>query len=320
MKFSIIVPVYNTERYLEKSIKSILNQSYRDFEVLIIDDCSTDSSSEIVHSLQNEKIKLFKNESNFGLSVSRNVGLQNATGDYILFVDSDDYIEQDALLVVNNLISQNNNPDILYMGVIEERGKSKLKKYGYVSEADRIYTRYDFLKSELERRNLYAPACLGVYKRDLIIGNKLYFKPGIYHEDELWTPQVVDKASSIYLSKYVYYHYVKRENSITTKKDRTKNGLDMINSCYDLLDIFKNMDDEYLKKLMNNHIAMLYMKAVCKGKLYRAEYSDKVDRRFPLKYVSTPKDRLKALIFLLNLKLYYLLDQKFGDNEDAKSI
>ena len=320
MNFSIIVPVYNMEEYLERCISSILNQSYSDYEVLLIDDYSSDSSLKIAQGFKDEKIKLLRNEVNSGLSVSRNVGIQNATGDYILFVDSDDYIEQDALLVLNDLISKNDNPDILYTGVIEERGEDKLKKYGYVSESDKNYTGYEFLKSELGKRNLYAPACLGVYKRTLIVDNNLFFKPGIYHEDELWTPQVVDKASKIYLSKYMYYHYVKRENSITTRKDRTQNGLDLINSCYDLLDIFGAMDDEYLKKMMDNHIAMLYMKAMCRGQLYRDGHADKIDRKFPLRYASTPKDKVKALIFALSLKVYYLLDQKLGNNEDARSI
>ena len=320
MRFSIIVPVYNVEKYLERCISSVLNQSFSDYELLLVEDCSTDSSFEIAERFIGEKVKLYRNKVNSGLSVSRNVGVQNAIGEYILFLDSDDYVENDALFVLDNLISSNGNPDIVYTGVIEERGQEKTRKYGYKSESDKSYTRYEFLKSELEKRNLYAPAVLGVYKRMLIVDNNLFFKPGIYHEDELWTPQIVDKAKKIYLSKYIYYHYVKRENSITTKTDRTQNGLDLMDSCYDLIDIFKEMGESDLKKLMNNHIAMVYMKAMCKGRLYRAEYISKVDRVLPLRYASTYKDILKALIFALNLKLYYFLDQKWGDNEDARSM
>lgn len=315
MRFSIIVPIYNTEKYLDKCIQSILNQTLQDYEVLLIDDCSTDDSLEIAGNYESERIRVLRNKTNSGLSATRNVGIRNASGDYLVFLDSDDYIDDFALTELDKLIREKKFPDIVYTGFIEERGANAVKKYGYASEPNKLYSRYDFLKSELEKRTLYAAACFGVYKRKFIIENNLYFKSGIYHEDELWTPQVVNMAKYIYLADLTYYHYIRRDDSITKVKDKTQNGLDLMESCYELVSIFSNMEDAYLKKLMYNHIAMLYMKAMCRGKLFRREYSDKVDRSFPLKYASTLKDKTKAMLFGANLHLYYVLDLKYGDNE-----
>lgn len=86
-------------------------------------------------------------------------------------------------------------------------------------------------------------------------------------------------------------------------------------SCYELIRIFSNMDDDYLKRMMDNHIAMLYMKAMCRGRLYRKEYSKIIDRKFPIRYATTSIDKIKAMLFLFSPYIYYLLDRKYGDNE-----
>lgn len=315
MRFSIIVPIYNTEKYLDKCIQSVLGQTLSDYELLLIDDCSMDSSLTIAYRYQSDRVRILKNSSNSGLSKTRNKGMEYASGDYIVFLDSDDYIDKNALFDLNKLICENGFPDIIYTGFVEERGETKTKKYGYASEPNKIYNRHDFLKSELEKRTLYAAACFGIYKRKLIIDNKLFFKPGICHEDELWTPQVVNKATFIYLSDLTYYHYIRRNDSITKVKDKTKNGIDLLESCYDLMNIFSTMDDCYLKRMMNNHIAMLYMKAMCRGRLYRKEYSKLIDRKFPIHYAATSIDKIKAILFLFSPYIYYLLDRKYGDNE-----
>lgn len=315
MRFSIIIPIYNTENYLDRCIQSVLNQTMSDYEVILIDDCSSDSSLKIAQSYESAHVRILKNEMNSGLSVTRNNGIRNASGDYILFLDSDDYINSSALFDLNVLICQNAFPDIIYTGFIEERGHCKTKKFGYASEHDKLYSRYDFLKSELEKRTLYAAACFGVYKRNFIVDNRLFFKAGIYHEDELWTPQVVYRADNIYLSNLAYYHYIRRDDSITKAKDKTQNGIDLIKSCKELAGIFNDMDDIYLEKLMNNHIAMLYMKAMCRGRLYRKEYIGIIDRMFPVRNAFMLKDRMKAILFLISPYCYYLLDKRYGDNE-----
>ena len=109
-KFSIIVPVYNVEKYIEKCLESILNQTYDNFEIIVINDGSTDNSKKILDNYKtNKKIKII-NQDNQGLSIARNNGLGAASGDYILFIDSDDYIEEELLSTLNKNI---NNEDLI---------------------------------------------------------------------------------------------------------------------------------------------------------------------------------------------------------------
>ena len=106
-KFSIIVPVYNTEKYLKRCLDSIKSQSFKDYEVIIVNDGSTDKSSSIISKYPFKVI----NQENQGLSVARNNGVKDASGEYLIFLDSDDYIEKDLLEEINNSLS--NNPDLV---------------------------------------------------------------------------------------------------------------------------------------------------------------------------------------------------------------
>lgn len=106
---SIIMPAYNAEKYISKSIESVINQSYSDWELLIIDDNSSDNTKNIINSYLNDhRIKLFKNTFNLGPAKSRNLGLDNASGDYITFLDSDDFIHKDKLSSQLNFMQSNN--------------------------------------------------------------------------------------------------------------------------------------------------------------------------------------------------------------------
>lgn len=131
MKFSIIMPVYNTEKYLEKSILSVLHQSYNDYELICIDDGSTDGSVQILSAFaDNARIKILKHECNKGLFCARKTGVQNASGDYILFLDSDDWLEQNALkILVKELHSS--APDYIEFSyyMISENGLKKTYRF-----------------------------------------------------------------------------------------------------------------------------------------------------------------------------------------------
>ena len=101
-KVSIIVPVYNASEYLSRSIKSLINQSYENLEIILIDDCSTDNSKEIIkkYALKDTRIKPFYSEVNQGVSKTRNIGLKSLSGDYVFFMDSDDSINKDTIKIM----------------------------------------------------------------------------------------------------------------------------------------------------------------------------------------------------------------------------
>ena len=137
---------------------------------------------------------------------------------------------------------------------------------------------------------------------------------GLLHEDELWTPTVLLMATRVGTMGLYFYHYQIRKNSITQRKDKTKNGLDIIAICKMLSISASRIKDSELRRLMNNHIAMVYMKGMCKGRLYRGEYRNNINRFFPLENSCFVKDKIKSIIFALNLKIYYYLDSKLGHN------
>jgi len=147
MKFSIIMPIYNTENYLKQSIVSVLNQSYGDYELICVDDGSTDNSAQILSAFADKKeLKIIKHECNKGLFCARKTGVQNATGDYILFLDSDDWLEQDALKILAKELS-NSSPDYIEFSyyMVSANGQ---KKIWYFSKEDKTKKITDVLLSK----------------------------------------------------------------------------------------------------------------------------------------------------------------------------
>ena len=175
-----------------------------------------------------------------------------------------------------------------------------------MSAKNRSFTGEKFALEELKQRNLYAAACFGVYKRAFIVENQLYFESGILHEDELWTPQVILRANKVYTSDYVFYHYLRRNGSITRSGNKTKHGQDMLCICKKLDILANEIKNPELKKYMDNHIAMLYMKGMTEGRLYQTNME--IDRFYPLRKVCFKKDRAKAILFAFSLRLYYRIN------------
>lgn len=147
MKFSIIMPVYNTGKYLEKSILSVLHQSYTDYELICINDGSTDNSAQILSAFADKKeIKIIKHECNKGLFCARKTGVQNATGDYILFLDSDDWLESDALKILAKELS-NSSPDYIEFTYYKVAANGR-KKTWHFSKEDKTKEIIDVLLSK----------------------------------------------------------------------------------------------------------------------------------------------------------------------------
>ena len=118
IKFSIIIPVYNCEKYIERCVNSILSQDYKNIEIIIIDDCSEDQTRVVLEKYNdNSNIKIFSTPTNSRQGAARNIGLEHAVGNYILFVDADDFITDNILGKIVDNIKNNNYPDIIYMGM-----------------------------------------------------------------------------------------------------------------------------------------------------------------------------------------------------------
>lgn len=312
MFLSIIVPAFNAENYIKKCLDSLLNQTTDDYEIVVVNDGSTDQTGDIIKDIYEGKVTYIDKEKNSGLSDTRNIGMKYAIGDYIIFVDADDYVERNCVNIIKEKIKTSSVADVIYIGHYEERKGKCVKHQGFESENNKVWKSEDFLVSELGKRNFPVPACFAVYRRKFLIDNNLQFTTGIFHEDELWSAEVALKAKKIMTADICYYHYVIRVGSITQKKDLTQNGLDVMFICEKMINMLNKIENPLLKKLFANHIAMLYMKGMCRGRLYRREYKKSFDRCIPLRLAYFKKDKLKAVLFVFSPKLYYAVDLKYG--------
>ena len=211
MKFSIILPVYNVEKYIEKCINSILNQTYTDFEIVVVNDETPDNSMEIVEKIAElypDKINIV-NQKNKGLGGARNTGVANAKGDYVLFVDSDDYIESNTLEVIYNQIKE--TPcDILEFNYYEVSPKGKILKRLTMSDKNDFVTK----KEDIAKLLLGSPiACNKVFCREFFIESGVLFPEKTLYEDAV-TRILIAKSNSFARCKEYLYNYVQHEGSI----------------------------------------------------------------------------------------------------------
>lgn len=218
MKFSIIVPVYNVELYLDKCLSSIFSNKYKNYEVIIINDGTKDNSEEII----NKYINKYKNityikQKNKGLSSARNEGVKKAIGDYLLFIDGDDYIENDMLDILNKNL--NDEPDLLRYQLREvyndKIANCRENAFDITDGIDAFkkITKYKYI----EASTLYA------YKTTFFKQNKFRFKEGIYHEDFALVPIIISKAKMVKSIDYIGYNYLQREESIMSDSANEKN-------------------------------------------------------------------------------------------------
>jgi len=216
-KISVIVPVYNVEKYIDRCIKSILAQSFTDFELLLIDDGSKDRSGEICdyYAERNEKIRVFHND-NHGVSFSRNFGLNTSAGEYIAFVDSDDCVEEDYLKVLFKGIGDS---DLSICGVFfcdnqKTRDNPQKNTGNFILSFNSVNNRQlsDLI---VNRRFNYVYAKL--FKASIIKGNKLLFNKSVdLGEDTIFVMEYILYAKSINIIGDAYYYYIKDNvNSLT---------------------------------------------------------------------------------------------------------
>jgi glycosyltransferase involved in cell wall biosynthesis len=167
-RISIIVPVYNTEKYLKKCLDSLVNQSLKDIEIIIINDGSTDNSQNIIDEYKNKYPKLIKSyiKENGGLSDARNFGLAKAKGEYIGFVDSDDYVDYKLFELLNNEIKKEKDIDIIRFQGYHVDNNYKIISNINSSKFDLFSGEQAFM--ELYKSNLMEPACFYIYRKKIL--------------------------------------------------------------------------------------------------------------------------------------------------------
>lgn len=209
---SIITPVYNTEKYIEEYINSVLNQSYNDFELVLVDDNSIDSSLEICNkaAYNDHRIRVIHLENNMGASHARNVGLKAAIGEYITFADSDDFLPQTALEKMFIEIT-NRKADIVFanLRVITPGGKSIIRKF---PKGRRVFDKKEAISAYLNFWVLYGAVCGKLYKKECL-ENVLYPENMRFGEDGVFCTRAIANSSIISVIDDVVYEYRQRTNS-----------------------------------------------------------------------------------------------------------
>lgn len=209
MKLSVIIPCYNVEKYLSKCIDSVIDNHLEDLEIILVNDGSKDNTINIINDYKNKYPNIIEviDQKNQGLSMARNAGIEKATGDYITFLDSDDYVDND-----------------FYRKLMD-----KVKEYQYdivVADVKMIYIDHDIIvnlgiekdcktKEEVKELmpTLYPAACNKIYRKEFI--KEFKFKKGVWFEDVEFLYKIFPNIESIGLVKDTYYNYLQREGSIT---------------------------------------------------------------------------------------------------------
>lgn len=235
IKVSVVVPVYNVERYLPVCLESLINQTLKNIEIICINDGTKDNSPAILEMYQKKdaRIKII-NQKNQGLSVSRNNGLQAAEGEYVAFVDSDDWIDNDFLEKLY-FAAKKYDSDVA-AGDFYRQGKIlKSKKLNIKTE---LFYTDTALKAKHTMVPRYNYVWNKLYRRAFLLNNNLFFPQGKFYEDMYWTIRVIKESNGLVTVPDTFYHYRKVKGSIVTQKS-INYQLDRFTAEKDMLDYMK---------------------------------------------------------------------------------
>lgn len=315
MFFSIIIPAYNVQNYIKCCLDSILRQSCNDYEIILVNDGSSDDTGKICaeYSLRFDNIKLI-NKVNGGLSDARNSGIRIAEGEYILFVDGDDYIAIDSLENLKKLCLEQNSPDVCFLNAVKVYRNGKIALLDEKLDESKVYnhSKYDVLDYISSLRKYPGSACTKLVKRTIIVDNNCFFKMGVKSEDLDWTRCLLFLSSSFGYCDCDYYNY--RQNRIGSITNTIK-----YENFKDLEDVIKlwihdseTLNEKYRSILLRFACYEYKILLVLATKL-DTEYDEKVDASLNnLKYLLKFNDSfqtkmLKYLISILSLRKFIKL-------------
>jgi len=289
MKYSIIIPIYNTEKFLPKCVESVLDQTFKDFEVILVDDGATDNCPKICDNFakKDSRVKVI-HQQNGGLSVARNNGIEKAQGEYIIFLDSDDYWNDDNALQQLNDAKQ---ADIIIFGCTDfnmKTGEKIVSRNGYDLEFlknNDIDTVNSYL---LSNKLLPGGAYVFTVKRDILEKNKIRFIPGIIAEDYDFILNVFTVCSSVYAVNnpfYTYRRFYKNKSKAASIKIKAIEGpLLTVDKWYNKVQNdkkYENIKDDIL-----NYLAHIYSTTIISmGRMDKENRKIAIEKVKPYKFI-----------------------------------
>ena len=269
---SVVVPVYNVEPYLKRCVDSIIGQSYKNIEIILVDDGSTDGSSVVCDGYLNvdDRIMVIHQE-NKGLSNARNTGIENAKGKYISFVDSDDYLDVNFIEILHqNIVEQ--GADIVVCDLLgfdsqtlEFSPRVRCIENGFI-DVNHIFE----MMMHSDYPWLYTMTCNKLYAKRIF--EETRFKDGFIHEDEIIFLDIVKKSPKIYqIGNPLFYYCRGRKDSIINKKYSIKR-LDILIAFYDRIEYFRKKGDKSSRWLIKNEQIKIFRKL--KKALYKLSFDN----------------------------------------------
>lgn len=249
---SIIIPVYKVEKYLEKCIQSVINQTYENLQIILVDDGSPDNCGKICdeYAQKDHRIEVI-HKSNGGLSDARNKGLEIAKGEYIGFIDSDDYIESDMYEVLYNLLKQYNADVSICNFYTVSQGKIAIKN---AENRIKEYNRIEILKEVLLDNNIQSYAWNKLYKKELF--DEIKYPVGKKYEDIGTTFYLLEKCNKVVVTGKPEYYYINRQDSIVNNVTETTitDYIELIMQRYDYIEEnikeLSSYNKDYLKRIL----------------------------------------------------------------------
>lgn len=309
-KISVIVPIYNAEKYLARCLDSILTQADENVELILINDGSKDKSEEIINTYigrYKAAIKYIKKE-NSGVANTRNLGLEKATGDYIIFVDSDDYIDKNLFKSLKPYMEK--NIDIIkYKAIIETEEEEKIGQLEGpifdVTTGEEAFSKLCFEDEMVDALWVYA------YKRELFTKNKLKFLKDADHEDFGLIPLAILKAKTFISTDIQGYHYVQSQGSITRTTNYTKTVKKVFDTLIHYDNMVKKLEEYQINQTTKENVKIFYTNSI----LLRVNDLQKKDRKAFIKEIRkrkmtknikarNTKQFLKRIILKISIPLY----------------
>lgn len=259
MKLSIIIPMYNVELYIEKCLLSCLKQNIpsNSYEIIVVNDGSLDKSLIIAERIAKaEKNITIVSQKNSGLSMARNKGFSLARGEYIWFIDSDDWIEDDCLRDIVSCLEKN-NPDILQLQYRNYYDDEKLNKDCFCIIRGVVNGR-----QQIRNGGIPIPAQFAIYKKNFLSDNNLEFYPGIFHEDCEFKPRAIFFAKRCASYDNVVYNYYQRTNGSITSVVNPKRAFDCLKVALSIHDFYCNVAKGECASFFYNHISLMINNAL----------------------------------------------------------
>lgn len=286
MKYSFIIPLYNSEQYIKETINSITCQSYDDIEVVIVDDGSTDNSCKVIEELMesDKRIKLFKN-SNHGVAYSRNYGVTKASGEYIIFMDSDDYWnDSDALNNIDKIID---GKDMVIFGYNNLINGEIVQKTNFASLTN------DSMQELMDREVYTSSSCLKVIRKDIIVANNINFIENYYVEDIEWNLRLAIYASNYAIYKENVYIYRQSDNSRSRQL-----SMALLNDYYDTIAKCVGYINDSGREDLYGYVAYNYL--ILLARAYKTELMPKLKSySYLLKKSNNKKVKLGRLVKMI---------------------